>query len=340
VPLWDNARFIAITLVVAGHAITRMTGELDAALIIYLLIFSFHMPLFALISGYFSRSGAPTTAQLRRVITDIIAPYLIFETIWSIVHSIGAGRVTLNPTTASWTLWFLLALGIFRLVLPYLSQLRWPLAWAIALSVLVGYWPNVDTTFSLSRALGILPFFVLGWQLKEWGIAERWREATVHTTLVRIIAASILTAWATVLVVGIEYWRAVDLRLWFFYVGSYDDLGMGGPEAVVVRLALLALATLLSLCVFVLVPRGQTWMSAFGQATMYVYLLHTFVLYPLRESGLIGGENSSLLLLVGLLLASIPLTVVLASRPVQRLMRPLVQPRLTWLLGREAPPAR
>ena len=115
---------------------------------------------------------------------------------------------------------------------------------------------------------------------------------------------------------------------------------MGGPEAVVVRLALLALATLLSLCVFVLVPRGQTWMSAFGQATMYVYLLHTFVLYPLRESGLIGGENSSLLLLVGLLLASIPLTVVLASRPVQRLMRPLVQPRLTWLLGREAPPAR
>ena len=339
VPLWDNARFIAITLVVAGHAITRLTGESDAALVVYLLIFSFHMPLFALISGYFSRSGAPTSAQLRRVLTDIIAPYLIFETIWTIVHIVVEGRVNPNPTTASWTLWFLLALGIFRLVLPYLSQLRWPLAWAVLLLVLVGYWPNVDITFSLSRALGILPFFVLGWQLKEWGVAEKWREATSHTTLVRIVAAGILTAWAAVLIVGIDYWRAVDLRLWFFYVDSYDSLGFGGPEAVPIRLALLALAVLLSMCVFVLVPRGQTWMSAFGQATMYVYLLHTFVLYPFRESGLIGGDNASPWLLTALLLASIPLTVVLASRPVQWLARPLIQPRLTWLLGRERSPS-
>ena len=36
----------------------------------------------------------------------------------------------------------------------------------------------------------------------------------------------------------------------------------------------------LSAALFALIPRRETWITDFGQATMYVYLLHTFVLYP------------------------------------------------------------
>jgi len=54
-------------------------------------------------------------------------------------------------------------------------------------------------------------------------------------------------------------------------------------------------------------------MTAFGQSTMYVYLLHSFVLWPIRESGVIGGENSSFTWLLGLLFASVAITVLLAS---------------------------
>ncbi len=75
----------------------------------------------------------------------------------------------------SWTLWFLLALGIFRLVLPYLALLRWPLLWTVAISIGAGYLPNIDSTLSLSRTLGLLPFFALGWWLREHDIVERLR---------------------------------------------------------------------------------------------------------------------------------------------------------------------
>jgi fucose 4-O-acetylase-like acetyltransferase len=54
VPFWDNARFVCVTLVVIGHGIQRLTSDSDNALVLYLFIYAFHMPAFAIISGYFS----------------------------------------------------------------------------------------------------------------------------------------------------------------------------------------------------------------------------------------------------------------------------------------------
>lgn len=332
VPLWDTARFVAIALVVVGHAIQRLIGDSDAALVLYLFIYAFHMPLFAIISGYFSRPGPPNERRMRRVITDIVIPYAIFETIWTGVQAVVEGNWSVNPTQPSWTLWFLLALGIFRLVLPYLALVRWPLAWAVLLSVGVGYFSNVDSTFSLSRAIGILPFFVLGWKLHEWGLVDRWRLADPPARLVRSIAVVVLAAWLTVLIVFIDVWRAIDLRFWFFYDDAYRELGQDAWWAGLVRLALIALAVLLSAAVLALVPRRPTLVTGLGQATMYVYLLHSFVLYPIRESGVVGGDDrSGWPWLVGLIALALLTTVGLASRPVRRLFRPLVEPRPRWL---------
>src|SRR5690606_41209107 len=96
------------------------------------------------------------------ILTDIVLPYAIMQTIWSFVQWLVEGKEVFNPTEPRWTLWFLLALAIFRMILPYLALLRWPLLWAVVASVGVGYFANVDSTFSLSRAIGILPFFEIG----------------------------------------------------------------------------------------------------------------------------------------------------------------------------------
>ncbi len=174
VPFWDNARFACVTLVVIGHGVQRLIADFDGALVLYLVIYAFHMPAFAIISGYFSKAGPPSVKAMRRVLTDIVLPYVIMEGIWTLVQFLVEGRSEFNPSQPSWTLWFLLALAIFRLVLPYLALLRWPLIISIVLSVGVGYFANVDTTFSLSRAIGILPFFVLGWKLREGALVDGW----------------------------------------------------------------------------------------------------------------------------------------------------------------------
>ncbi len=70
---------------------------------------------------------------------------------------------------------------------------------------------------------------------------------------------------------------------------------------------------LLSAALFALMPRHETWITSFGQATMYIYLLHSFVLYPIRETGVLTGEHSSALWLVSMVLAAIAISIVLGE---------------------------
>jgi fucose 4-O-acetylase-like acetyltransferase len=319
VPFWDTARCLI--------------SDSDNALIVYLFIYAFHMPAFAIISGYFSKPGPPSARQMKRVITDIILPYVIMESIWTLVQYLVEGKKSFNPTQPSWTLWFLLALGIFRLVLPYLALLRWPLLIAIGMSVSVGYFGNVDSTFSLSRAIGILPFFVLGWKAREWGVVDRWRRVESHTWVVRAVAVAVLAGWLVVVVSGIQLWRAMDLRFWFFYDDSYSALGQDEWWSGFVRLALIALAVVLTAAFFALIPRRELWITAFGSSTMYVYLLHSFILYPLRETGVLKDEHTSAVWLVSMVFACIAIAIALSAPGVRRVFRPIIEPKPRWLFA-------
>ena len=174
VPLWDNARWIAITLVVIGHGILPLIARgrrRVQRLPVHLLV-----PRRRLRDGggYFAKSGPPNARALRQILTDIVFPFFIFETIWTVIRWVLGGAFELDYTTASWTLWFLIALAIWRIVLPYLVLLRFPLLIAIAISIGAGYTETIDATLALSRTLGMLPFFVFGWKLRQWQLTGRW----------------------------------------------------------------------------------------------------------------------------------------------------------------------
>ncbi len=341
IPLWDNARFACVALVVIGHAIQRQTADSNNALTLYLLLYAFHMPAFAVISGYFSKAAPPGARQMRRIVTDILLPYVIMETIWTLVQFLVEGKREFDPTEPSWTLWFLLALAIFRVMLPYLALLKWPLLWAVIASIAVGYFANVDSTFSLSRAIGILPFFVLGWRLRHWGLIDRWRDAPPGVVWpVRALAVGAFAAWFAAVVVNIQVFRDMDLRFWFFYDEAYGGLGEDQWWAGGFRLVLIALAAVLSAAFLALIPRRATWFSAFGQATMYVYLLHSFVLYPIRETGILADQHSSATWLVSTVLASIAITIALSAPIVRRVFWPIIEPRPRWIFRNPDDPAR
>jgi fucose 4-O-acetylase-like acetyltransferase len=330
VPLWDNARFACVTLVVIGHGIQRLTGESDHALIVYLFLYAFHMPAFAMISGFFSKASPPSSRQMKKILTDIVLPYAIMETIWTAVQFLTEGSTSPNPTTPHWTLWFLLALGIFRLILPYLVLLRYPLIWAVVFSVGVGYFSNVDNTFSLARAIGILPFFVLGWQMRQWKLIEKWRVVDKQAWWIRGAAVALFAAWIAALIVFLGFWKSIDVH-WFFYDDSYDGLGQVTWWSGLARVGVILLAVLLSAAFFVLVPRRQTWMTGLGQATMYIYLLHSFILYPIRETGILKNISESDGWLIAMILVCIGISIALGSPFIRRVFRFVIEPRPKWL---------
>ena len=66
---------------------------------------------------------------------------------------------------------------------------------------------------------------------------------------------------------------------------------------------------------------------------MYVYLLHSFVLYPFRESGVLRDLEPTWLWLPIVVVASVLIALGLATKPVRRVFRPLVEPRPAWLFA-------
>ncbi|MCU1406313.1 MAG: fucose 4-O-acetylase, partial [Glaciihabitans sp.] len=159
---------------------------------------------------------------------------------------------------------------------------------------------------------------------------------------VRAVAVAIFGIWLAVCWFGVVQWREFELHRWFFYDDAYGMIG-GDWWGGFLRLALIALAVLLCAAFFVLIPRSNTWMTAFGQSTMYVYLLHSFVLYPLRETGILTGEHSSAMWLLSMVFACVAISIALSSPLVRRIFRPVIEPRLPWLFSKhpeEAPSRR
>jgi fucose 4-O-acetylase-like acetyltransferase len=331
VPLWDNARWIAVTFVVIGHAILKLIGEADTAYTMYLFIYAFHVPVFVAVSGYFAKSGTPGTRQMHRLLTDIVLPYVIFETIWTVLRWVLGGKFVLDYSTASWTLWFLIALLIWRITLPYLVLLRYPLTISIAISIGAGYISSIDGTFTLARTLGLLPFFVFGWQLRQWLLTDTW--LGLRAGLVwrwRAGAVGLFALLYVLIGLNIDTLRALQVRRFLLYDESYATFNYSEFWAGGIRLAVMLIAFALIVAFLLLIPRRKTWFTNFGTATMYIYLLHTFVLYPLRELGVLDGPQPGWVLpaMIGL---SVVISLVLSLPPVRRLFRPLVEPRARWL---------
>ena len=155
---------VLVTLVVVGHAIVLLPYS-DLEQQAYDFIYYFHIPVFVLVTGYLSRSFSYTPRHLWSLVTTLAVPYVIFS--WLMVqfrHHVGDGPL-LDPiwTNPRWPMWYLAVLIIWRLATPVL-KVHWVMVpISIVVSLLAGAYDQ--ELFDLNRALGLLPFFVIGLHL-------------------------------------------------------------------------------------------------------------------------------------------------------------------------------
>ena len=76
-PLLDNARYLVLLLVIAGHALAPLRGPMDGVFAGYVWLYAFHMPLFVLLSGYTARSYRGEPRQVRRMVGSLVWPFLL-----------------------------------------------------------------------------------------------------------------------------------------------------------------------------------------------------------------------------------------------------------------------
>ncbi|MBG0855267.1 acyltransferase family protein [Streptomyces spinoverrucosus] len=326
---FDNAKYLAIVLVAVAHAWEPLKGDSRILEGVYRVVYAFHMPAFIIISGYFSRSFDMRPDRLKRLITGVAVPYIVFETAYPLFKRVvaddpGQEISLLDP----WYLtWFLCALFIWRLTTPVWKLVRWPLPVALGVAMLASVSPQIGDDLDLQRVLQFLPYFVLGLCMKP----EHFQ--MVRTRSVRILAVPV---FAAALVVG---WWAVPRMdtAWFFHRDAAQQLGAPWWSGPVMVLAMFGCSLLLTACFFAWVPGRHMWFTALGAGTLYGYLLHGFLVKAGDYRGWFDQDwlhRPAGQILVSVL-AAVAVTL-LCTAPVRRVFRGVMEPRVAWAFREDA----
>lgn len=226
--------------------------------------------------------------------------------------------------------WFLIALCMWRLSAPIWRIVRWPVPLALAVAALAGT-SKMGDDLDLQRVLQFLPFFVLGLclQPRHFAMVRSW---SVRLWAVPVFAATLAFA----------YWAAPRMTLdWFYRRDSADELGVSTPVPVVMTFALFVCSLILVAGFFSWVPGRRLWVTGMGATTLYVYLLHGFLIkgaeyWGWYENAFVHTPRGE----IAVTLIAGAVAVVLGTPPFRRLFRPVMEPRMDWAFRKRAPVKR
>ncbi|GAA3807262.1 acyltransferase family protein [Streptomyces chiangmaiensis] len=316
-------------LVAMGHSWEPLKGghrTLEAA---YMFVYAFHMPAFILISGYFSRNFDMRPDRLKRLVTGVVVPYVVFETVYVLFkRAIGGDSGLPISLLDPWYLtWFLAALFIWRLTTPIWKLVRWPVPLAIVIAMLASVSSDIGDDLDLQRVLQFLPFFVIGLSMRPEHF-QMLRRREVRVLSVPVLVGGFAVAW----------WAVPRMNAsWFFHRDSAQELGVPWWCGPVMVLALLGCSLLLTAGFFAWVPRRTMWFTTLGAGTLYGYLLHGFFVKAADYRGWYDqtwlhrpfGE-------VFVTLAAGVLVTALCSPPVRKVFRFVMEPEMAWAFKRDA----
>ncbi len=298
VHLFDNVKAFMLVLVAFGHVLDvyMRCGAFEFTLMKY--IYLFHMPVFAFVTGWFSKDAdkARATAMERALF-----PYLLFQGLYVLVAhtamTLGLARFNadvfrpsiLLPTSA---FYYLLAVFFWKVLLKDLLRFRFPLAFSVFLGCAVSLTDCRPFHYGLGAVFGYLPFFVLG--------------ALTGEGTIRAIRQTPRWVWVAVMFAGvpIAYFTPYSIhsvRMTYAACGFGPLLGIGW------RLLFYAVAIAMGTAIFGLVPARKNFTSGIGEASILVYAGSTFLsphLY-LLFAGRLGLAASRPLNLAGMAVFSI-----------------------------------
>jgi fucose 4-O-acetylase-like acetyltransferase len=306
-----------VLLVVVGHAWTLLP-ENAVNDQLYDFLYAWHVPAFVFVTGYLSRSFTWAPQRMWRLVSTVVVPYVIFECALALFRIyVGGEQLEDLFRDPHWPMWYLSALFFWRLLTPIFTFMPTAVAIgvAVATSLVAGLYAG--DTLDLARVLGLLPFFVLGLTATKERL-ERLREPWVRNAAVLVFLA---------IAVG-SYWTdTLASTEWLYYRSQYGELDVADGRALLTRGVLLVIGVLGAWSFMALLPRAGGWFTRMGAATLVVYLFHGFFIKSASYAGYMGWADAHVAIsLMVTTLAAAGLALLLASRPVARVLNHAVDP--------------
>lgn len=279
---------------------------------LYVWIYTFHMPAFIFLSGFFAK-GSGSSDYIVKMVKKLLVPYLLFQALYTGFYLLMGREAWQGVIEPQWSLWFLLSLFSWHMLLVVFK--KFPpivgIGLALAIGVIVGYFPEIGQTLSLSRTFVFFPFFLMGYWCSEGQLMR------VRTKAFRYSALLI-----AIVVAGLIY-IVPDINTgWLLASKSYADLDMpiwGG----IGRIFVYTIAIVMSISVLSWIPKRDLIITPIGKTTLYVYLLHGFFIQYFRHRDLFEVSTAVDFIGVGFITAAIVL--LLSNKKVRAIWQPLIE---------------
>jgi len=331
--LLDNAKYILILLVVFGHMIEPLIDTHPIIKVIYLSIYSFHMPAFVVIAGMLSKAELGLE-QLTKLISSIFIPFIVFTVLYEflglmVTGSLSGYTINLQPY---WILWFLYSLFLWKIFLPIILNFKFPILIAFIIAVAAGYAESIGYYLGLSRTLYFFPFFILGYKLTPKYLSQLKIKFNSNFYIVMFIGVLLLN------LAFFSFFHEMQHQ-WLYGSYSYSRLESEGMDGPLKRTALYLVSLVTVMTVLLLIPDKKIQLlSKGGGNSLYVYVWHGFFVKIFVGTGIVYviGSFSEILSLVLLFVISAVLMLVLSSNFIMKFSQRFIMKPIHNLLLKQS----
>lgn len=332
---YDNIKGVLVLLVVFGHLLTDVRGAYDDILPkwVYLFLYTFHMPLFIMLSGYFYREN-----RYLRVI-QLFVVYVVWQVLLGSWFAFTEGipllsldNPGLNVLKPYWALWYLMAIVVWYVVTPYVTQLKGYVLYALLFALLFGFQADATGFFALRKVIMFYPFFLIGNWMSERNTLNFFElpKRAEHRTRYRVGGAIVFSGLTLLLLASMRFQKEDA----FYHIGNlfkfrfaYDeavpDAIWSGPFAFLI---VYTVAILMAISFALIIPgRKLPFFTRAGKFSLYVYLVHVFLIVAWKAVVPTAFMPTSWLQLTVLFGVAFVMVAFIISPPVVRLFRPLVE---------------
>lgn len=266
----DGVKLVLIALVAFGHLVNYSSPSPRVGLVVASSIYTFHMPLFILISGHLSKTI--TWEKFKKGAWPTAETFLLFSLAF-VALSGGSLKHLWGPTQSNWYLLSLLSWRLMYLVLQrYVSsKVGQILCACLGAFAVFNCFPANTGLLSIQRTFQFFPFFVIGATMSG---LPAWRYGKWASGLVVVAVVALTVAYVD------DRWMQLHYHLYYvrFYMECFDLSWMATN---LLWLGSLAVGFLLSLAVWRLVRLPARW-AQYGRHSMAIFILQGVLTYGLK----------------------------------------------------------
>lgn len=186
---FDTLKGWLILSVVFGHFFSHDATHSAPSEAIANFIYSFHMPLFVFISGYFSNNHKVIQGGVR-----ILETYVVYQLIKGIWLDYSILNLLIKPSPM---LWYLFVLFFWRLIYAGMCRLGikvsvYLIISIVVLSIIAGFVPWIGRKFAFSRFIFFAPYFFLGILAQRTNIIDAIKKRVSSRTALYIMFVTAL----------------------------------------------------------------------------------------------------------------------------------------------------